>query len=78
MKNLLDAISGLLCLLYSQIGEGVQHIFKSNIYFSSNDPDVSVRSFKIIPSRIADDEKYDFNWEELKNEADRFQQFQYI
>ena len=75
LKNLLDAISGLLCVLHSQIGNSVQEVFESNIYLVSNDPDVEVRSFKIIPPAIPDSEKYDFVWDDIKADPNRFQNF---
>lgn len=78
MKNLLDAISGLLCIIHSQIGDSVQQVTKSELYFSSDDPEVSVRSFTIIPSLIPDEEKYDFVWNDIETNPDRFQPFQYI
>lgn len=78
LKNLLDAISGLLCIIHSQIGDSVQLVTKSELYFSSDDPEVSVRSFIIIPSLIPDEEKYDFVWNDIETNPDRFQRFQYI
>ena len=77
LKNLLDAISGLLCIIYSQIGESVQQVAKSIIYTSSVEPKVTVRSFTIIPSLVPDDDKYDFVWNDIKNDENRFQQFQF-
>ena len=47
-------------------------------YFSSDDPEVSVRSFTIIPSLIPDEEKYDFVWNDWETGSGRFQRFQYI
>ena len=78
LKNLLDAISGLLCIIHAQIGEGVQYVFESNIYLSTDDSDVDVRSFKIKPYQIPDAEKYDFVWEDIKADPNRFQQFKYV
>lgn len=77
LKNLLDAISGLLCIIHAQIGDGVQYVFENNLYFSSDDLDVDVRSFKIIPYQIPDAEKYDFVWDDIKLDPNRFQRFQY-
>ena len=78
LKNLLDAISGLLCIIYSQIGDSVQQVFESNIYFSSVDDEVSVRSFRITPFQFPDNEKYDFDWNSLKSAPDHFQRFQFV
>ena len=77
LKNLLDAICGLLCVIHSQIGDSVQEVFESNIYFSSLAPEVSVRSFIINPYRFPDVEKYDFVWDDLKSDSNRFQCFIY-
>ena len=78
LKNLLDSISGLLCIIHSQIGNSVQRVYRSNIYLSpENDDKVLVRSFTIIPSHFSDNEKYDFDWNRLKNDASRFQSYQF-
>lgn len=78
LKNLLDAISGLLCIIHAQIGDAVQGVFESNIYFSSSNPEVEVRSFTINPSPIPDAEKYDFQWDVLKVGPDPVQSFLFI
>ena len=78
LKNLLDAISGLLCLIHAQIGDSVQQVFKSNLYFSSSESEVEVRSFTIFPSPVSDEEKYDFVWNELKAKPDSIQRFLFI
>lgn len=78
LKNLLDAICGLLCIIHSQIGDSVQQVTKSELYFSSDDPEVSIRSFTIIPSQIPDEDKYDFVWNDLLSDPDRFQRFHYV
>lgn len=78
LKNLLDAICGLLCIIHSQIGDGVQRVFESNIYFSADDDnEVLVRSFKIIPYQFPDNEKYDFEWDNMKSDPNRCQCFQF-
>lgn len=79
LKNLLDAISGLLCIIYAQIGDEVQEVFESNIYFSAdNVVEVIVRSFTITPYQYPDNEKYDFDWDTLKSDPNRFQRFQFV
>ena len=50
----------------------------SPVTFSSDDLDVDVRSFKIMPYQIPDPEKYDFLWEDIKTVPNRFQRFQYV
>lgn len=78
LKHLLDAISGLLCVIHAQIGDAVQYVFESNIYFSAEASYVDVRSFKIIPYQIPDADKYDFVWDDIKSASNRFQQFQFV
>lgn len=79
LKNLLDAICGLLCIIHSQVGDTVQHVFQSNIYVSADDVvEVSVRSFRIKPYQYSDNEKYDFDWDSLKTNPNRFQRFQFV
>lgn len=79
LKNLLDAISGLLCVIYAQIGDNVQMVFDSNMYFSADDDiDIYVRSFQIIPYVFPENEKYDFNWRELQSDPNCFQIFPFI
>lgn len=78
LKNLLDAISGLLCIIHAQVGDVVQQVFESNIYFSSDEVDVTVRSFKINPYQLPDDEKYDFDWDNLKGAPNRIQNFVFV
>ena len=79
LKNLLDAICGLLCIIHSQVGDTVQHVFQSNIYFSAvNDDNVTVRSFTIIPYQYPDNEKYDFVWGNMETDPNRFQRFQFV
>lgn len=77
LKNLLDAICGLLCIIHSEIGEDVQLIYDSNLYVSTSEPSVFVGEFEIIPSLFSDREKYDFVWEDLKSDPYRFQSFPY-
>lgn len=76
LKNLLDSICGLLCIIHSQIGDSVQRVFQSNVYFSAlNDDKVTVRSFTITPYQFSDSEKYDFDWDNIKTDPNRFQRF---
>lgn len=79
LKNLLDAICGLLCIIHSQIGDSVQRVFQSNVYFSAlNDDKVTVRSFTITPYQFSDGEKYDFDWNNIRTDPNRFQRFQFV
>lgn len=75
LDNLLNAISGLLCLIHAQIGDSVQEVFEANMYPVIDNPEVHVRSFTIIPPPIPDTDKYDFDWDVLKTDPNRFQQF---
>jgi len=82
LENLLQAVSGLLCLIHSQFrGED----------FSPSDPGLSAGNydfydmksstggvFRIMePSSWTEEELYDFNWSKLKNEEVRFQKYDY-
>lgn len=77
LENLLGAVTGLLALLSSQF---------HNKSFSSEDS-VLIREegkfgignyFTVeFPDDWTDDEKYDFNWEKLEKEEDRFQKINY-
>lgn len=78
LKNLLDAISGLLCIIHAQVGDVVQQVFESNIYFSSDEVDITVRSFMINPYQFPDDEKYDFDWDNLRADPSRIQNFGFV
>ena len=78
LKNLLDAISGLLSIIHAQVGDIVQQIFESNIYFSSDEVDLTVRSFKIRPYQFSDGEKYDFDWDILRTDPNRIQSFGFV
>lgn len=76
LKNLLDAICGLFCVIYAQVGDTVKQVFESNIFFSiKGETSVSVRSFTIIPCQISDNEKYDFKWDDLQSNPNRIQSF---
>lgn len=76
---LLDSICGLLCIIHSQIGDSVQWVFQSNVYFSAvNDDKVTVRSFTITPYQFSDSEKYDFEWNSIRTDPNRFQRFQFV
>lgn len=82
LKNLLQAVSGLLCLLHSQFrGED----------FSASDIGRSVGGYDFYdlrsstggvfrikePSNWTLEEHYEFDWSELKKEEERFQKFNY-
>lgn len=82
LSNLLQAVSGLLCLIHSQFrGEN----------FSPSDWGIGAEGFDFYdmesstggvfrikePSNWTEDELYDFNWSELKNEEVRFQKYDY-
>lgn len=79
LKNLLDAISGLLCIIHAQIGDEVQQVFESNIYFSAdNAQEVLVRSFTVTPYAYPDNEKYDFVWGDMETDPNRFKRFLFM
>ena len=80
--NLLQAVSGLLCLIHSQFrGED----------FSPSDMGLSAGGYDFYdmesstggvfrikePSNWTEEELYDFDWNELKDEEVRFQKYDY-
>ena len=79
IKNLLDAIGGLLCIIHAQIGNDVQMAFASNIYIQADGvEEVNVRSFKIEPYHVPEAERYDFVWNNLITDPNRFQRFLFV
>lgn len=80
--NLIDAFAGLFILLSSQFrtqsfspGETVLSVNVDSYY----NGDFGIGDFFMIkfPKNWSDDELYDFNWSELKKEADRFAKIDY-
>ncbi|GAF05568.1 hypothetical protein [Saccharicrinis fermentans] len=82
LENLLNAISGLLVLISSQFRQEDFSAGESLMAFSGGDyydMQSAIGSlFRIqFPTNWSDEEKYHFDWSELKNEEIRFQKFNY-
>ena len=75
LSNLLDAICGLLCIIHSQIGNASRRINGDNHYVSTFEPNVSIGAFEIIPPQFSEEDSYDFVWNDLKSDPNRFQCF---
>lgn len=82
LSNLMNSIAGLLVVLSSQFktetfspGATTLAIGSNNYY--PNEPALG-EFFRIeFPNDWTDDEKYDFNWSDLRNQSDRFQKIDY-
>jgi len=82
LSNLLQAVSGLLCLIHSQFR--TEDFSPSDVGLSAGgydfyDMESSTGGvFRIKePSNWLEDELYEFNWSELKDEEEKFQKFNY-
>ena len=80
-ENMLDAISGLLIVLSSQF---FTHEFSpSDMFISWDGPDDDMESaigsyFRIkFPTDWPEEQRYDFNWQELKNDEEPFVSIDY-
>ena len=82
LNNLLQAVSGLLCLIHSQFkGEDFSpsDVGRSAGGYDFYDMESSTGGvFRIKePSNWTSEELYEFDWSDLKNEEERFQKFNY-
>jgi hypothetical protein len=82
LRNVVDAVAGLLVLLTSQFGnEDFSSDPRSLILIGSNADGFTHATGSLFrikqPDNWADDEKYDFDWSKLKTEADRFRKIDY-
>jgi hypothetical protein len=82
LKNLINSVAGLLVLISSQFGTqdfstGNTLISVSVPRYYSTEPAIGGFFHIDFPDDWSEDEKYDFNWEELKNQADRFNKIDY-
>lgn len=81
-SNLLNAVSGLLVLLSSQFrtedfAPGSTLLAAEGYDYYSGEPALG-GFFRIeFPNDWSDEEKYNFDWAELKKDPDRFQKFDY-
>ncbi len=82
LENLLNSVAGLLVLLSSQFGTqdfdpGSTLLSVSVDSYYSTEPGLGGFFHIEFPDDWTDDEKYDFNWTDLKKQVDRFQRIDY-
>lgn len=81
-SNLLNAVAGLLVLLSSQFrtenfaSGSIALATEGNDYYSG-EPALGEFFHIEFPNDWSEEEKYNFNWDELKKEPDRFQKIDY-
>jgi hypothetical protein len=80
--NLLNSVAGLLVLLSSQFGTqdfapGSTSLSVNTDSYYSTEPALGGFFHIEFPTDWSDDEKYDFNWSDLKHQPDRFQKLDY-
>jgi len=81
-ENMLNSVTGLFVLLSSQFGTqdfspGSTSLSVNTDSYYSTSPGLGDFFHIQFPSDWRDDEKYDFNWAELKTQADRLQKIDY-
>ncbi|MGQ0509438.1 MAG: hypothetical protein ACT4P9_02385 [Betaproteobacteria bacterium] len=81
-RNLLSSISGLLVLLSSQFGTqdfapGSESLAVSTDRYYSTEPALGDFFHIVFPNDWSDDEKYDFDWSNLKTQLNKFQKIDY-
>ena len=70
LNNLMNAVSGLLCILHAQLGENMQSVCFQGISMTQESEDkVITGSFTIIAPTFPDAEQYEFIWDSLKSTA---------
>jgi hypothetical protein len=82
LKNLLNSVAGLLVVLSSQFGTqdfspGEELVTANGNGYYSTSPAWGGFFHIEFPNDWSEDEKYDFNWSDLKKQADRFQRIDY-
>nr|WP_321412281.1 hypothetical protein [uncultured Carboxylicivirga sp.] len=82
LGNLLNAVSGLLCLIHSQFRS--ENFSASEVGLSASGYDFYEMEsstggvFRIKePTNWTEDELYEFDWSDLENEEERFQKYNY-
>ena len=81
LKNLLEAFAAWVVVLSSQFGKndfqpGLTLLGEENYYYEG---ETGIGDYLIInfPTNWENNEKYSFNWEELRNTPNKFQKFDY-
>ena len=78
LDNLVKAVAGLLCILHAQYGEGMSVVgYNGNGVIDADECLVETEMFTIHAPHFPENEKYDFIWDILANEADVFQKYNF-
>lgn len=76
--NLMNSVAGLLCILHAQIGEFMDKAcFEGFGTCQSNQTKVSNDTFTIYTPEFPEEEQYDFIWDNIANEPDIFQKYNF-
>lgn len=78
LDNLMNAISGLLCILHAQYGENmVGACFEGLSTVQSSQDKVKTGTFIIKAPIFPDDEQYDFIWDDIKGQANPVENYSF-
>lgn len=70
LNNVMNAISGLLCILHAQIGENMDRVCFEGIGVTQmSQEQVSNGTFTIIAPVFSEEEQYDFIWDNIKGDS---------
>ena len=79
MEHLMNAISGLLCILHAQYGENMADACFEGIYPSQeSEAKVSTGTFEISTPTFPEADMYDFNWNDLKTDPTPILPFNFV
>lgn len=69
LEHLMNAIAGLLCILYAQYGENMADAcFEGISAIQESESKVSTGTFEMSTPTFPESDMYDFNWNYLKND----------
>lgn len=72
----MDAIAGLLCILHAQFGEDMAEVcFEQITAIQHDQQNVVTGTFVIQAPTFTDAEKYEFIWDDIKNNPDSVQNY---
>ena len=78
LDNLVKAVAGLLCILHAQYGEGMSVVgYNGNGVIDTDECLVETEMFTIHAPHFPENEKYDFIWDNIANEPDIFQKYNF-
>lgn len=78
LDNLVKAVAGLLCILHAQYGEGMSVVgYNGNGAIDADECLVETEMFTIHAPHFPENEKYDFIWDNIANEPDIFQKYNF-